>query len=128
MKKKYVAYKGEKYTIEWYIDEKGESQSLEYLLNLDPPSQQKIFYLFKRIADFGVINDKTKFRNEGDSIFAFKPQPNRFLSFFVKDAKIIITNAFMKKTDKLPKNEKIKALKYKEDYLKRTAEGKYYEK
>ena len=128
MKKKYVAYKGEKYTIEWYIDEKGESQSLEYLLNLDPRSQQKVFYLFKRIADFGVINDKTKFRNEGDSIFAFKPQPNRFLSFFVKDAKIIITNAFMKKTDKLPKNEKIKALKYKEDYLKRTAEGKYYEK
>lgn len=48
------------------------------------------------MADFGKINDITKFRNEGDTIFAFKPQPERFLSFFVKDNKIIVTNTFKK--------------------------------
>lgn len=127
MKENYIAYKGTEYTIEWYFDEKGNSQSKDYLLNLSPSAQRKVFYLFKRMADFGKISDKTKFRNEGDAIFAFKPQPERFLSFFVKDKRIIITNAFRKKTDKLPKNEKEKALKCKADYLKRTKEGKYYE-
>ena len=128
MSKKYIAYKGSKFTIEWYFDRNGNCQSREYLLDLDSTSQQKVFYLFKRMADFGRINDKTKFRNEGDSIFSFKPQPERFLSFFVKGNKIIITNAYRKKTNKIPKNEKEKALKCKNDYLKRTTEGKYYEK
>jgi phage-related protein len=97
-------------------------------MNLTPEMQQKAFYLFRRIADNGKINDKTKFNNEGDKIFAFKPQPYRFLSFFVKDKKIIIANAFIKKTNKLPKNEKIKALKNMKEYIIRTNEGKYYEK
>ena len=28
--KEYTAYQGDKYTIEWYFTEKGESQSLEF--------------------------------------------------------------------------------------------------
>jgi hypothetical protein len=47
--------------------------------------------LFKRIGDFGKISDITKFRNEGGKIFAFKPQPDRFLSFFVTSQKIRAT-------------------------------------
>jgi len=124
----YIAYKGELFTIEWYFDEQNYSHPLEYLMNLTPKMQQKVFHLFKRIAENGKINDKTKFNNEGDKIFAFKPQPYRFLSFFVKDKKIIITNAFIKKTEKLPKNEKIKALKNMKEYLERANTGKYYEK
>src|SRR4030042_1729418 len=108
--KEYVAYKGIIYTIEWYYNEAGYSQPLDYLNNLNPLMQKKVFSLFKRMADFGKINDITKFRNEGDQIYAFKPQPNRFLSFFMKNKKIIITNAFRKKSDKLPINEKLKAL------------------
>jgi phage-related protein len=127
-KNDYIAYIGELFTVEWYFDENNYSQPLEYLMNLTPEMQQKAFYLFRRIADNGKINDKTKFNNEGDKIFAFKPQPYRFLSFFVKDKKIIIANAFIKKTNKLPKNEKIKALKNMKEYIIRTNEGKYYEK
>ena len=122
-----IAYKGAKYTVEWYFNEKGESQPHEYLMNLNSGMQKKVFYLFKRMGDFGIINDTTKFRNEGDQIFAFKPQPDRFLSFFVKDKTIIITNAFRKKTNKLPKNEKQKALKVRKDYHNRVEEGTYYE-
>ncbi len=128
MTKEYIAYKGTTFTIEWYFDEKGESQSLEYLMNLSPSMQRKVFYLFRRMGDFGKINDITKFRNEGDSIFAFKPQPERFLSFFVEGQKIIITNAFRKKTDKIPEGEKEKAMKCKENYLNRLKNEKYYEK
>ena len=126
-KKEYIAYKGTKFTIEWYFDTNGKSQALEYLMNIDASMQRKVFYLFKRIGDYGKINDKTKFRNEGDQIFAFKPQPDRFLSFFTKRKKIIVTNAFMKKSNKLPKQEKIKALECRKDYMKRIEEGSYYE-
>ena len=84
--------------------------------------------LFKRMGDFGKINDITKFRNEGEQIFAFKPQPDRYLSFFHSGKKIIVTNAFMKKADKLPKSEKEKSLARKQDYEQRAKGGSYYEK
>lgn len=125
--KDYIAYGGNAFTIEWYFDESGKSQALDYLLKSSPEMQKKLFYLIKRIGDNGKINDITKFRNEGDKIYAFKPQPDRFLSFFVQDKKIIITNAFRKKSDKLPDNEKLKAVKCRMSYLKRNQEGNYYE-
>ncbi len=49
------------------------------------------------------------------------------LSFFVKGKKIIITNAFRKKSQKLPQKEKEKAINYRKNYLKRIDEGRYYE-
>ena len=126
-KKDYIAYKGKIYTIEWYYDESDYSQAHNYLLELDSEMQKKVFYLLKRMGDNGKINDITKFRYEGDKIYAFKPQPERFLSFFVTGKTIIVTNAFRKKSDKLPENEKVKALKYRESYIRRVKEGKYYE-
>lgn len=58
----------------------------------------------------------------------FKPSPDRFLCFFVKGSKIIVTNAFEKKTDKLPPKEKSKALNYRFDYIERVKGGIYYDK
>ncbi len=123
-----IAYKGLKYTIEWYYSPKGKSQVFEYYIALTSLERRKVLMLFKRMGDFGKINDKTKFRNEGDKIYAFKSQPNRFLSFFIEGGKIVITNAFKKKSDKLPKNEKLKAMEYRIDYISRTEKETYYEK
>ena len=123
----YIAYKGTAFTIEWYFDEGLESQALTYFENLSPQQQDKLLYLFKRMGDFGKISDITKFRFEEDKIYAFKPQPDRFLCFFYTGKKIIVTNAFYKKTDKLPKSEKLAALKHKDDYELRVKKGEYYE-
>ena len=114
-----VVYIGESFTVEWYYDNVGFSQAYEYFLKTSNVQKRKFFILIKRIGDFGKISDITKFRNEGNEIFAFKPQPDRFLSFFVKGKKIVITNGFLKKADKLPRNEKEKAIKYRSDYLSR---------
>ena len=65
-----IAYNGLKYTIEWYFDRKGKSKVLEYYLGLTSLERRKVLMLFKRIGDFGKINDKTKFRNEEDKIYA----------------------------------------------------------
>ena len=78
------------------------------------------------MGEIGKIHNITKFRNEGDKVYAFKPQPHRFLSFFIEGEKIVVTNAFWKKQDKLPDSEKQKALKCRESYLKRVKEDNYY--
>lgn len=126
-RKEYIVFEGEKFTIEWYFDSRGKSISLDYLESLEEEEQAKLFELMKLIGNAGVIKNKTKFRNEGDKIYAFKPQPHRFLCFFFEGQKIIVTNGFHKKTDKLPKNEKDRALKIKKDYEARVKRGNYYE-
>jgi len=114
-----VIYVGECFTVEWYYEGNGYSQVYEYFLTTSNIQKRKFLVLVKRIADFGKIFDITKFRNEGDDIYAFKPQPDRYLSFFVVGRKIIVTNGFHKKTDKLSDAEKELALRYRNNYLSR---------
>ena len=123
----YIAYEGEKFTIEWYFTENKNCPALDYFEGLSNDRKRSVFQLFQLMGDLGEIRNKTKFRNEGDKIYAFKPQPDRFLCFFMKGKKIIVTNAFEKKSQKLPKKEKDKALKLKKDYQSRLNEGIYYE-
>jgi phage-related protein len=111
-----VIYTGPMYSLEWYYDKNGKSVAYDYFLETTQEQKRKFLILVKKMGDFGKIFDKTKFRNEGDGIFAFKPQPDRYLSFFTDDKKIIVANGFCKKTDKLPKNEKELALKLRRDY------------
>ncbi|MFO8834953.1 type II toxin-antitoxin system RelE/ParE family toxin [Legionella pneumophila serogroup 1] len=128
MKKvEFIAYEGEAYTIEWYFDDKKHSDGLEYYNSLDKSEKIQLLKLLKRMGDNGEIKDKTKFRNEGDKIYAFKPQPERFLCFFYEGKKIIITNGFCKKQQKLPTNEKDKAINSRNDYISRVERGKYYD-
>jgi phage-related protein len=125
--RQWIAYQGPAFTIEWYWDAQGRSPPLEYFERLPEDRQDDLLMLLKRMGDFGRIFDKTKFRNEGDQIFAFKPQPDRFLCFFTAGRKIIITNAFVKKSDKLPPSEKDRSLRAKADFEARVRKGTYYE-
>jgi len=123
----FIAYKGQYFTIEWYYNQNEESQSLKYFEELSEIQQERTLMLFKRMGDFGKINNTEKFRYEGNDIFAFKPQPDRFLCFFVTGRKIVVTNGFRKKSRKLPGREKEKAIRYRNDYIERNSAGDYYE-
>ena len=127
MKKEYVVFQGKEFTIEWYYNSSGKSQAKEYFDALDRVRKLDAFELFKVMANIGEIKNIQKFRHEGDKIYAFKPKPDRFLCFFFSGKKIIITNAFVKKQNKLPPNEKKKAQIYQRDYESRLKEGKYYD-
>jgi hypothetical protein len=122
----YIAYEGKKFTIEWYLDPAGYSQALAFVESLDDADKRKLAMLFAALGDIGKIHNKEKFRYEGDKIFAFKPKPHRFLSFFFEGSKVIITNAFTKKRNKLSPAEKERALKCMQDYEQRVQAGKYY--
>ncbi len=128
MAKDFIAYKGQKLTLEWYFNAQGKSESLEYYEDLSRDRQKKIGNLFRLLGDNGKIFNKEKFRNEDDQIYAFKTSDDRFLCFFFDGAKVIITNAYEKKTQKMPVREKERALKAKADYTKRIKCGNYYEK
>ncbi len=125
--KEYVAYRGTEFSIEWYFDNSGKSQAFSYFESMGDKQQDKLLYLIKRLGDHGEIKDITKFRHEDEQIYAFKPKPDRFLCFFFKGGKVVITNAFVKKRDKLPAKEKAKAVQCREDYEKRLKEGTYYD-
>jgi len=122
----YIAYAGNVYQIEFYVDEKGKSQPRSYLSQLSATDVKKFAHLLQVMGDVGRIRNKEKFRYEGDKIYAFKPQPHRFLCFFVSGSKIIITNAFTKKQQKMPQSEKDKALEKKLDFEIRDKKGVYY--
>lgn len=124
---KHIAFEGQKFRIEWYVDSSGESEALKYSEELPKSHKAKLAQLFKVMGDFGQIRNKTKFRNEGDKIYAFKPQPYRFLCFFTVGQKIVITNGFYKDEDKLPPAEKKRALENMQDYLNRVKRGDYYD-
>ena len=124
--KEFIAYEGEALTVEWFFDEKGKSDALDFFEALSNTEKRKTLMLFKRIGDFGKISDITKFRNEGEKIFAFKPQPERFLSFFYAGKKIVVTNGFRKKAQKLPKKEKNLAVNRMKNYDSRVKSGDYY--
>ena len=126
-KQERIAYQGPAFTIEWYWDSQGRSPPLEYFEELPEDRQDNLLMLLKRLGDFGRIFDKAKFRSEGEQIFAFKPEPDRFLSFFTAGRKIIITNSFVKKSVKLPPGEKDRALRAKADFETRVKKGMYYE-
>jgi len=125
--REYIVYEGRAFTVEWYYDAGGKSPPLNYYMELDKKQRVKLLNLVKLIGDEGKILNKEKFRNEGDKIFAFKPQPDRFLCFFFEGGKIIITNAFVKKQDKLPANEKDRALRHMRDFFERFKKGTYYD-
>lgn len=122
-----IAYEGSQFTIEWYYDEKKESDALAFFEKQPKEKQRKLLNLLRLMGEQGKICDETKFNYEGDKIYAFKPQPDRYLCFFFSGKKIIITNAYVKKTPKLPKSEKAIALKAFKSYGNRVKEGNYYE-
>lgn len=126
--KAYTVFQGPKFTIEWYVDKRGHSQAYEYYMESSEAQQDKAMALFRLMANMGKIWDETKFRNEGDGIYAFKLNQDRYLCFFVKGSKIVITNAFIKKSQKMPPKEKARALNMYNSYSERVKEGIYYGK
>lgn len=127
MAKKYIAYLGDEFSIEWYFDCHGKSGAFEYFEALPADRKKKLVHLLYLLGATGKIFNIEKFRHEGDQIYVIKPASDRFFCFFYDGAKIIVTNAYEKKTKKMPPSEKARALKAKDDYIQRCAKGTYYD-
>lgn len=123
-----LAIEGKKLRIEWYYDEEGKSQAREYYKASHSIQKDKLNNLFETLANTGMIRGENHFRSEKDGIYAFKPQPDRYLCFFDEKSKVIVTNAFEKRKDKMSEHEKLLAQKAMFDYHKRNNVKKSYSK
>ena len=107
-----------------YRDERGNSPIDEFLDDLK--NRQPVLH---RQTDAGIrrLADRRSHRLPltkaiGDGLFELRVGRTdivRVLWFFVTDAKIVVVEAFVKKTDKTPEQNRTRALRRKEDYLRR---------
>ena len=125
----YIFYEGEKFRVEFYFTQKGEMPAKEYYDFADEQIKLKFFALAKHMADTGRLFDETKFRivDRQEKIYEFKPKEERFFNFFYEGKRIIVTNAYRKKGQKVDQRELTKAIKFKMDYEFRVKGGVYYE-
>ena len=113
------------FTIKFYFDKNGKSDIVDLLNDLQQKSisNKNARVQFRQITLFIELLSKngtnlpeniTK-HIDGD-IWELRPRKNRVLYFFFKDNKYILLHHFVKKTQKTPKKEILKAIKEIKDY------------
>lgn len=108
------------FEVEYYEKSDGTYPAEEFILSQDIKMQTKLFRLLELLELKGNELREPYSKSLSDGIFEIRAiQGNnitRVLYFFVVDKKIILTNGFVKKTQKTPENEIELAKKYRKDY------------
>ena len=104
----------QEYEIEFYDKPDGSEPAKEFILSLDKKMQAKVLHTVALLLDDGIFEIRTKF---GSDI-------TRVLYFFVIGKRVILTNGFIKKTQKTPASEITLAKQYRIEYLTRKENSK----
>ena len=114
------------FDVEYYEKEDGTLPAEEFILSLDAKMQAKMFRELELLETFGNELREPHSKPLGDGIYEIRAKVasdiTRVLYFFVVNKKIILTNGFVKKTQKTPDSEITLAKKYRKDYLERHKE------
>lgn len=112
------------FTVEFYEDEWNHKPVEEFLAGLDFKMRAKLLGLLQILQEKGNKLREPYSKCLGDGIFEIRCKVGtdltRVLYFFYYDKKIILTNGFVKKTQRTPAREIILAKKRRKDYLERT--------
>ena len=122
----YNIYKGD-YMTEFkliaYEKENGEVPVEEFLDSVNPTMRAKIFGLLGILQEKGNMLREPYSKHLDDGIFElrckFGSDITRVLYFFYYEGKIILTNGFVKKTQKTPKEEIQIAKDRRKDFIER---------
>jgi len=93
----------------------------DFIISLDDDSQQKILWILKTLESLPKIPIKFFKHISGvvglyEIRISWEGKAYRIFCFFDKGNKIILCNGFIKKDQKTPKQEILKAIKIKEEY------------
>lgn len=114
------------FDVEYYEKEDGTFPAEEFILSLDTKMRSKIFRELELLEIFGNKLREPHSKALGDGIYEIRAKVasdiTRVLYFFAVGQKIILTNGFVKKTQKTPVSEIALAKKYRIDYLERKKE------
>lgn len=111
-----------KFKVQYYIKSNGEIPVLEFLDKLDKKMSAKMIRNIKLLEDNGNHLSMPYSESLSKGLFQLRAQSagdiSRIIYFFYHDNIIILTNGFIKKTNKTPVKHLLIAKKYKEEYLK----------
>lgn len=114
------------FDIDFYKNVDGLCPIQEFLDSLDNKMRAKLLRTVMLLEQNGNELREPYSKHLDDGIFELRVKQGsditRALYFFVVGHKIILTNGFIKKTQKTPKGEIDLAKKYREDYLRRREE------
>ena len=111
------------YEIILYDTEDGKCPMQELLDSLEPKLLAKTLRSIDLLEKNGPLLREPYSKSLEDGIFELRTKQGsnitRVLYFFFIGKKVILTNGFVKKSQKTPKAEKVLAKKYKADYERR---------
>ena len=109
--------------MDFYERENGEQPAKEFMLSLDKKLRAKLADTIMILQDNGYELREPYSKHISEGIFELRAKQGsditRVMYFFYVDRHIILTNGFIKKTQKTPQSEIEKAKRYRSDYLKR---------
>ena len=113
----------EKYEIEMYEKEDGSCPVAEFLDELEPKMWAKVTRNIDVLSEHNLNLREPLIKPVENGIFELRTQSGnniaRVFYFFFVGKKIILTNGFIKKTQKTPRKYIELALAYKADYIQR---------
>jgi phage-related protein len=111
------------YEIVFYDSEDGKCPIQEFLDSLEPKMLAKTLRTIDLLENNGPQLREPYSKMLEDGIFELRTKQSsditRVLYFFFAGRKVVLTNGFVKKSQKTPKIEKELAKKYKTDYERR---------
>ena len=116
------------YVVDFYEKANGQIPVKEFLQNLEPKMRAKMLREIELLRNNGPMLREPNSKPLGEGIFElrakFSNDITRVLYFFYVGKNIILTNGFVKKTQKTPPSEIDLAKKYRTDYLRRKEQMK----
>ena len=113
----------QEYEVIFYEKSDGSEPAKDFLLRLDVKMRAKMLRTIELLRNNGPELREPYSKALDDGIFELRAKLGsditRVLYFFVIGKKIILTNGFVKKTQKTPTGEIEKAKLYRRDYLTR---------
>ena len=112
-----------KFEVIFYEKESGVYPVKEFINSLEPKMQAKFIGFLELLQDYGNSLREPYSKSLGDGIFELRYKVgnniSRVLYFFYFEGKIVLTNGFVKKTQKTPASEIKLAKRYRDDFIKR---------
>lgn len=111
------------FEIIFYMNEKGEKPVEEFLDSLNDKMRAKMLLSIRIVREYGYQARMPYSKELENGLFELRAKVgsdiSRVIYFFVVGRKIVLTNGFIKKTQKTPRSEIEKAKRYRDDYLSR---------
>lgn len=113
----------QEFEIVFYDKPDGSEPVKEFLLSVDDKMRARLIKTIELLAQNGTALRMPYSEHLVDGIFEIRAKVgsniSRVLYFFVIGKRIVLTNGFIKKTQKTPKNEIELAKKYRNEFLNR---------